>query len=91
METKTITMLRAHETMKLDDGTEIMRVPGGYLYTKNKQTVFVAKAYEQEFELTLEQKRQFLNEKLERNLGENWTNAKKEDIIDVILGEYVPF
>ena len=90
-ELKPIKMLLPHETIKLEDGTEVMRVPGGYLYTKHKCTVFVKDTYEPAFDKTHEQQKQYLDEMLSRNLGPDWTKADKNDILDVLVGDYLPF
>lgn len=86
-----LSTLKPHETMKISGDIEVTRVPGGYIYHMKKCSTFVPKCYEAEFDYTTEEARQYYNELFERNLGEDWTKAKKSDIIDVILGEYLPF
>ena len=91
MVTKTIEMLQPHESLKITDDTEVMRVPGGYLYTHKKHCVFVPKTYDPDFEMTTEQRKEYWEKHLSTNLGEDWRKASKEDIIDVIIGQYIPF
>lgn len=83
--------LKLHEELKISTDLSVIRVPGGWLYKTKHSTTFVPFVYDDQVSLSYEDQFNELKRKLERNLGEDWTKANKKDIIDVLLGVYIPF
>ena len=83
--------LKLHETMQVTANQSAMRVPGGWIYYTKNSSCFVPFTTELNLIQSYEDQFNDIKRKLERNLGEDWTNANKKDIIDVICGVYIPF